>query len=145
MQQERPSFFESLIAGAKGIVKGAIVLGAMGLIGGGLIGGLLGGTGIITGGALVAGLAGGVAMGNMGVLVGGIIGAVTGVVQHREAANPDPQDIINVANISFAQGVETGRHKNVSQEACTELHEASSKFRDKLKSEPETCHEMTRH
>ncbi len=132
---EKPSFFESLKAGFFGMVRGAVIVGAIGLVAGAGLGALLGGIGIVPGGAAAVATVGAIGFAQMGVSVGGLIGSFTGIAMSREAVAVDAQDVINVANISFAQGVETGRSKSVSKEAFEELAHSAGHFQEKLKAE----------
>lgn len=128
-------FNRSLLAGLKGMAKGALVLGITGLIAGAALGGLLGATAIMPGGALFVGSTAAAALGQMGAVIGTIIGGFTGVVASREVQAPDAQDVINIANISFAQGVAVGRSKELSEGNAQELAEAARTFQDRLAAE----------
>jgi hypothetical protein len=139
---KKPSFFRSVMSGIAGYAKGALAGGLVGVIAGGLIGAIAGvfipgageaiaaaiglNTGTAIGGAAaLAGAAGGAGIGgSILASVGSLAGAVTGVVKSREAATPSAQDVVNVAKISFTQGVAVGHQ--VGQE------EASSKWRDRI-------------
>ena len=133
---DRPGFFETLISGAVGMAKGAMILGGIGLAVGGLLSLALGGAAAVVSGAL------GFAM--MGAVAGGLIGAFTGVAQTREAQASDPQDIINLANISFSQGVSVGRSKELSKERAEELEQSASHFREKIAAAPKAEPLVTR-
>jgi hypothetical protein len=135
MAQDKVSFLDSLKAGAFGMAKGAVMLGLLGIVAGGALGAALGAASIIPGGAATAATLGAIAFGQMGTVIGTIIGGFTGVVASREVQAVDAQDVINIANISFAQGVEVGRSKKISHGAVTELQEAAGHFREKLAAE----------
>lgn len=132
--ENKPTFGDSVKAGLFGMIKGAAILGAIGLVVGSGIGLALGAAGIAEGGALLAAGFGAAAMAEMGVFIGGLIGAFTGVAQSRDKAI-DQQDVINLSNIAFAQGVEAGRSQSVSQEAKQELKEAATNFQARLSAE----------
>jgi hypothetical protein len=132
---EKPTFFESLKAGAIGMFKGAATLGIAGLVAGAALGAVLGGTALIAGGAPMVAAAFAIGFAEIGITVGGIIGGFTGVAQNREAQAPDAQDMINLANISFAQGAATAQNKNVTQSSLDELQQASTHFQNKLAAE----------
>jgi len=118
------SFFSSLRAGLKGMLRGGFALGVAGIAVGTLIG--------LTGGTVVASAA---TFALLGGAVGSFLGAITGIVQQNRQTEIDPQDLINMNNMSFAHGVEAGRDQNVSHAATCELKEAASHFQNKLASE----------
>lgn len=133
---QKPSFFSSLVAGATGMAKGALVLGSLGMLAGCFIGATLGLTALSAGG-MVAGIMTGAWIGaDIGISVGALVGAVTGVVQNREGKEVSAQDLVNMNNIAFSRGVEIGRGNNVSQETVAELGTASRKFQDRLETQP---------
>jgi len=127
---DQPSFFNTLMSGTKGMAKGAAILGGIGLVTGALLSFVFGGAPAVIGGAIGFALMGGAA--------GSLIGAFTGVAQSREIQAADPQDIINLANITFAQGVAVGRSKELSKQNAVELEQAASSFREKIASEQKT-------
>ena len=118
MTQSKPSFSTSVLSGVGGYIKGAITAAIAGGIGGAIIGAALGGLALATGGAASIGLAFGAIASSAisGSIVGAAIlaplgalaGLVTGVVRSRETASPTAKDIVNVAKISFSQGVHVG-------------------------------------
>lgn len=124
--KQRPSFLSSVMAGVMGAVKGALALGAIAAVGGAAVGA------IASGGAIPVALAFAGLAGYAGGLLGASIGGYTGVLQSREAAAPDAQDIINVANISFAQGVEVGHHQQAAQQSIAQVREAKNHFQEQL-------------
>jgi len=114
-QMPKPtSFFSSVMSGIAGYVKGALAGGVVGAIGGAVVGAAIGAFTIATGGTFLAALAtvgtaaavGGVSLAS----IGSIAGAMTGVVKSREAGQPSASDVVNVAKISFAQGVAVGHN-----------------------------------
>ena len=130
-QTTKPSVIGSLAAGTLGFIKGAIALGAIGAAVGTVIGAGLGAFGIGTS-SMAAGAAFGAVRGVAYAALGAIIGGASSVMQYREAKGPDAQDIINVANISFAQGVEVGRNQNISEHAIEKLKEAQRTFQQTI-------------
>lgn len=120
--ENKPTFFESLRAGVYGMAKGALMLGGIGLVVGGGVGALIG---ALPGVSLFAGLAGAALFAEMGMLVGGVLGAFTGIAQSREQGVVSAEDVVNVANISFAQGVEAGRSQTVCAPAKENVIEAA--------------------
>ncbi len=139
---DKPTFFGSLNASSWGFVKGAIALGVIGALGGAIIGTGLGafGIGVATTTTSFVSLAGAVKGALLGAAIGAaslaelgaVIGTYTGVMQYREAATPSAQDIINVANISFAQGVSVGKNQNISERAAEQVKEAKRHFQETL-------------
>lgn len=118
LMEKKPSFVSSVMSGLGGYVKGAITAGLAGGAGGAVIGAVIAGITLATGGAatVAAGalaVAGGALIGaGIGAAVlaplGAVAGLVTGVVKSREAGQPSAQDIVNVAKVSFAQGMQVG-------------------------------------
>ncbi|MDX1975452.1 MAG: hypothetical protein SFT92_07225 [Rickettsiales bacterium] len=115
MPQDKPSFFESVISGIAGSVKGLLAGGAVGATLGGLIGGLLGALTLSPAMIGVGAIAGASLLGSTMAAVGGLAGTVTGVVKSRERSGPNEQDIVNLANIAFAQGVSAGQEMQQNQ------------------------------
>lgn len=106
----KTSFMGSVIEGAAGAVKGAIGLGLLGAAIGAIVGVALGGFGLMGVPSIIAGLGTGAMTGGiMGANAGSFLGAITGIVKSREANAPEAQDVVNVAKISFAQGVQVGQ------------------------------------
>lgn len=122
------SIGSSIGSGMAGYVRGAIalgvVLGAVGLV-----------SGLLAAGFEMGALTTALSSASFGLGLGGLIGAVTGVMQNREKAAPDAQDIINVANISFAQGVSAGKSQSVSEPSKEEAIAAGDHFRKQLATE----------
>jgi hypothetical protein len=131
MSQEitrRPSFLSSMTSGIGGFFKGMLSGGVIGAVGGALLAlaalgitavtgvdvldaavPLLGDVGI--GAVIGATAATGAAIGGSALAtVGAAAGTVTGVVKSREEGLPRAEDIVNVAKISFAQGVAVGHN-----------------------------------
>jgi hypothetical protein len=121
MQQQKPSFFSSVVSGIGGWFKGLFSGGVVGAIGGGL---LL--TALAVGGALIAGnpvtwaLAGGAALSGATIgasviaPIGALAGAVTGVVKNREAANPSAGELVNALNMAHQHGQMVGVQQGVA-------------------------------
>ncbi len=118
MIKNKPSFVSSVLSGVGGYIKGAIAAGIAGGVGGAIVGAALGGLALATGGASTIGLAlaavasstvSGAVMGAAILApLGALAGLITGVVRSREPEQASAKDIINVAKISFAQGVQVG-------------------------------------
>ncbi len=125
---QRPSFFESVKEGAKGWIKGALAGGSVGAVTGGIIGFL------VTLGNPFGALAGAVALGGLFSTIGATAGTVTGVVRSREARIPSTQDMLNLANITYAQGVATGQ----------QLEQAKGGYADKIAAERNNPSQKTR-
>lgn len=122
---QKASFFSSVMGGIGGYFKGMLAGGVVGAAGGALVGAVIAGFTLLTGGVGTLGVAAAVvgAQALSGALIGGsalasigaIAGAITGVVKTREANQPTAQDVVNVAKISFAQGVAVGHHLEQAQ------------------------------
>ncbi len=123
---KKPSFFASTLSGVGGYIKGAITAGIAGGLGGALIGAVVGGVGLALAGAsggLLPALAavGAASLSGAGIgasimaPLGALAGLITGVVKSRETHQPSANDIVNVAKISFAQGVQVGAHMEQAQ------------------------------
>lgn len=143
---QQSGFSENFGAAVRGLVKGAIILGAAGLAVGGLVGlgiDLAGGGGAFAAAAQATGLsttaytalASALTFGQMAAAVGAVAGAATGVMQRREPQAVDPQDIVNIANISFAQGMEAGRSQSVSMASKMDVAQTATRFQDRLAAE----------
>jgi hypothetical protein len=128
MVDNKPSFLGSMMSGVGGYVKGLLAGGAIGAITGGILGAVvtLGNPLGIAAGAAI----GGATLGGIGALAG----TVTGVVKAREAQAPAAQDVVNLANITFAQGVATGQ----------QLEHAKGGFRARLEAERANQTQRTR-
>lgn len=136
----KPSFFESLKAGAFGSLKGMLILGGIGLTTGALLGGLAGAMGLLIvsegiSATVVGALGGGIVCAEIGMGLGALVGAITGVIQSREGQVPDAQDLINMNNMAFAQGAAAAQNRNVSHESLAELEQARSHFQDRLEAD----------
>lgn len=122
---KKATFVQSVMAGIGGWVKGALSGGIVGAIGGALVGALVGGallaagtvalpaTGALAAGAAIVGLtaAKGAAVGAAALgSIGATAGTITGVMRSREIGQPSAEDVVNVAKISFAQGVAVGHN-----------------------------------
>jgi hypothetical protein len=121
--EKKPSFVGSVMSGIGGYIKGAFSAGVIGAVAGTLIGAVIAGVSLALGGEGAAATLGegvgqvaataitGAAIGG-GILapLGALAGLVTGVVKSRETKQPTADDIVNVAKISFAQGVQVGHH-----------------------------------
>lgn len=136
---KKPSFAGSVMAGIGGWIKGALSGGIVGAIAGAVVGAVVGGIGLaiaanpvtLAAGALAVGATaltgagiGAAALGS----IGSVAGTVTGVVKSREVGQPTAEDVVNVAKISFAQGVAVGH--NIEHAAHTQ-----GKHADKVTSE----------
>lgn len=126
---EKPSFLSSVVSGAKGWVKGLLAGGVVGVVTGGLVGVVVG---VATGGFGIAALgAAGVGAyvgGSILGSIGSLAGTVTEVVRSREAGQPSANDILNVAKVSYAQGIATGHA--LSQQQQQEAEQTA--FRDRI-------------
>jgi|GEM_PF-4795429 len=135
---KRPSFIGSVMSGIGGWIKGALSGGLVGALGGALVGAIVGGVGLAlaTGAAPLTLAAGAIAVGlsaatGAGIgaaalgAVGAVAGTVTGVVRSREAGQPSAEDVVNVAKISFAQGVAVGH--NIEHAAHTQGNKHTTK------------------
>ena len=134
--QKKPSFFASMISGVNGWVKGLIAGGLIGAVMGAAIGAVVA---LVTGsfeGGIKAAEIGAAALNTAGMSaafmgsIGSLAGTVTEVVRSREAAMPSGNDIVNVAKISYAQGIATGHAISQQQEAVEQ-----TKWRDKVSQE----------
>jgi hypothetical protein len=128
--------FSNIKAGLGGMVKGIVALGIIGAIGGALV---IGGLGVAAGGGIaqIATLAGLGAIGG-GIKfagIGALVGAVMGVMQNREQHGSDAQDVTNIANMAFAQGMAAGRNKDVSEHSKEEVKTAADHFQKQLAAE----------
>src|SRR5690606_25781129 len=94
---------------AVGVIAGGIIGAVAALIAPALGGVLLGASGIaLSVGAVASGAIGGAALvGGMMASIGALSGIVTGVMQSREAAS-NTEQLTQVANASFAQGMVMG-------------------------------------
>jgi hypothetical protein len=86
--------------------------------------------GAVVGSAALTGAAvGGAAL----ATVGAGAGTLTGVIKSREEGQPKAEDIVNVAKISFAQGVAVGH--NIEHSAQVQHGHAATKHADKVTTE----------
>ncbi len=145
--QKTKSFWASVEDGLRGMVVGALVLGAIGagvgLIGGAAVGAL--GLGIASA-SLFAPLVGSFAfvegmipatagVGAMlglgsGLSIGSTLGGIAGIVKGREAAAVSGQDVVNVANMAFAQGYTAAKEQGANSPEKAE--EVSKLFQQQL-------------
>ena len=139
---KKPSFFSSVASGIGGFVKGALSGGIMGIIGGALVGAAVAAIGFIAAPAVglttaaiataigaeaaIGAVLGGAAL----ATIGAAAGTMTGVIKSREEGQPRAEDIVNVAKISFAQGVAVGH--NIEHSAH---QQHASKHADKVTTE----------
>lgn len=132
---KKPSFFASVASGIGGFIKGTLAGGFMGVIGGGLIGALAIAVGAIMGGPLTIAAVGasallGATIGASALAtVGAAAGTMTSVVRSREAGQPTAEDVVNVAKISFAQGVSVSMMQGA---ALAQQQPETTHNRDKL-------------
>lgn len=113
MAQQKTSFIKSVLSGITGFVKGAVTGGVVGAVSGAAVGAVVG---LLTGGVGAAGAAALVGLGYGAPIfawIGGLTGMATGVVHSREP-EVSAQDVVNVANIAFAQGVQVGHEMTVA-------------------------------
>jgi hypothetical protein len=129
---KKPSFLGSVMSGITGYFKGAVAGGAVGAIGGAIVGGAIAlltvGAAELVGAALLGALIGGGTL----AAIGSVAGAMTGVIKHRETL-PSANDVVNVAKVSFVQGVATGHSMSQAQA----LEENAGKWREKVARERE--------
>lgn len=150
---KKPSFISSVASGIGGFIKGALSGGIMGALGGALVGlaavgiaaiviptapiaaaaGFLGLAADATVGAVLgsAALTGAAVGGAALATVGAGAGTMTGVIRSREEGQPKAEDIVNVAKISFAQGVAVGH--NIEHSA--QVQHGHTKHADKVTNE----------
>lgn len=109
-----PSFMRTMMSGVKGFFKGAVAGGAVGSIAGAVMGAA----------ALMASFSFGNAIGSLDVpftmaaasaagtaifaAIGAISGTMTDIVRCRETNHFSTQDVVTVAQISYAQGLSQG-------------------------------------
>lgn len=125
VEPKKTSFTESLVSGINGAFKGFFTGGLIGIVSGAAIGAIIG---IFTGGIGVAALAGAQAGGLLLASIGSTAGIMTGVVQSREKNQVSARDVVNVATISYAQGMGVGH--TLAKDQATE--EVQSHFRKKI-------------
>lgn len=118
---EKPTFFQSMKSGINGYIKGLFAGGAVGAVTGALVGAAVAGlaaAGVITIGATTLGAIGiGALVGaNIFAGIGALSGMATEVVRSRERGQVSGQDVANVANIAFAQGITVGHELTVQNE-----------------------------
>lgn len=123
---DKPSFLGSLASAAIGYVKGAIAGGLVGIAGGAAVGALVG---LATGGLGAAVIGGAYIGGSVLASIGGLAGAVTDVVKYRSPPQPTMDDVKNVANAAYAQGMAVGQQIEQEREV------ASTRFRDQISRE----------
>ena len=132
-----PSFVSSTVSGITGFVKGALAGGGIGGIGGALVGALMVAVSAaifsnpLTWLAVGAGAAASAGIGASALgAIGAAAGTITGVMRSREANQPSAQDMVNIAKISFAQGVSVGHN---IEHAAQVQH--GTKHRDEVKTQ----------
>ena len=121
----KSSFFRSTMEGIKGYVKGAIAGGLTGIVAGAAVGAIVGI--FLPMGSIAAAGVGAMWVGSALAGLGSFSGMATGVVQSREGAKINAQDVINVANISFAQGVSSAQQLAQAEEKS----QPSTRWRDR--------------
>ncbi len=131
----KTSFFGSVISGVTGAIKGSVGLGLLGAAVGAAVGLAIFAFNPIAGGMGIAAIMGALGGAQIGVSVGAPLGAITGVIKSREANAPEAQDIINVANIAFAKGVEVGHDRRTSEHSIAQVQEAAAGHVDRLQAE----------
>lgn len=144
-EMNKPGFLTSMLSGIRGYAKGFFAGGAIGAITGAVIGGVVAlfspDAGLAIGKAvfdlgttsgLLAGAAGGAAIIGTGLAsIGSLAGMATEVVRSREAGQPTAQDVVNVAKISFAQGVGVGHQVSQAEQQAAQ-QETGTAWRDKI-------------
>lgn len=144
----KPGFFRSVMSGINGWVNGLLAGGLVGAVTGAAVGAVFA---LITGsvdGGLNAGAVASEALVTAGwaaTLMGGIgslAGTVTGVVRSREVAQPSANDVLNVAKISYAQGIAQGHALAQQQETAqsTEWRDKETQRRAVMQSQGPTVH-----
>ena len=129
---QKPSFFKSTKEGIAGFIKGTLAGGLVGIIAGGLVGAIIGaatggfGLAVTGAGALLGAAYGGAVLGSIGSLAG----TMTGVVRSREAGQVSGQDVTNIANIAFAQGLSMGHERAMASPETSGPE--SRKFREMI-------------
>jgi len=106
---KKPSFTKTVTKGITGFFKGGLVGAGVGAVVGGVVGIIIPPFGIA--GAILGAAVGATSIAGIGALAG----TVTGVVKSREAGQVNAEDVVNVAKISFAQGVATGQSGHVQR------------------------------
>ncbi|MFW0776616.1 MAG: hypothetical protein ACN2B6_02730 [Rickettsiales bacterium] len=127
------SFIESVSAGIRGYAKGLLVGGATGAVAGAVVGAIAvavtgGGLGLaaLGAGALTGALSAGAAF----AAIGAIAGLATDVVRSREKNQVSAEDVTNVANIAFAQGLAMGHDRAMNSPETSAAE--SRKFREMI-------------
>ncbi len=128
-KDEKPSFYKSVASGIGGWIRGALTGGVAGGLAGAVIGGIVA---LATGDIAALGMGAAIGGGTL-ASIGATAGIITGVVKSREAGQPSAEDVVNVAKITFAQGVATGQAM-VMEEAQQQM-QAATKFQDRLAAE----------
>jgi hypothetical protein len=139
MAKDKPSLFTDLTnvaaEGSRGLLLGALI----GVIGGAIIGAAMG---AIIPGLLIGAAAASGAMFGAGFIgsYGSLAGAMRGFFKPRQAEAASGQDVVNMANIAFAQGYDSGKEQALKNPA--KAQEQSTQFRELVsqkKSEQEKC------
>lgn len=135
-EPKKPSFLSSVMSGIAGSVKGALAGGAvgaaMGALAGAAIAAATGGLAlpVIGLGALVGAEVVGVTM----AAVGALSGTVTGVVASREPVQPTVNEAVNIAKVSYAQGMSRGLEMAKEQDGPAD-GKSANQWRDKVTQE----------
>jgi hypothetical protein len=131
MAPAKPSFFSSVASGIKGFFKGIIAGGTVGVLTGGIVGGIVGAL-TLNPMSILGGIGLGAAIGGATFAsIGAAAGTTTEVVRSREIGQVSGQDVANVANIAFAQGVTVGHDMTMAKAA--EAHATSQHFQEMIK------------
>ena len=132
---DKASFFSSLMAGISGFVKGTIALGIVGALVGATGGAIIGAFSAEAGAVAATAIAGAINTGAIGAMLGSTFGPIVSILQSREQGAVDGQDVVNVANMAFAQGMQAGRSKNVSEPSKEQVQHAADHFQKQLAAE----------
>lgn len=150
-EQNKPSFFRSMMMGVGGYIKGTIEAGIAGILAGAAIGAMAGalfpaavaaaittlaaasgitaiGTTLAAGTAATYGAIAGAAIGgSLLSSIGALSGLATSVIKSRETAKPAAEEMAHVANVAFTQGMMMG-HQSAVEKSATH-------FRDRIAQE----------
>lgn len=141
-QRTTPTFLQSVASGIKGFIKGGLAGAAVGIAVGGVVGAaaglLLSGLSLVLPAIGLGAYFGGAILGSIGALAG----LTTEVVRSRESASPSANDIVNVAKVSYAQGIATGHGLAQEQQAgqSTQWQDRENQRRAANQSQTPTVH-----
>ena len=127
---KKASFLGSVASGITGWAKGLLAGGSVGAIAGTAVAAVV--DLFTTGGVTIASALAGMGLGAVTLgTIGSTAGMMTGVVRSREAAQPSAEDVLNVAKISFTQGIAVGHEIGQAQQ----IEVADTKWRKKIDQE----------